>query len=209
MSLLSSAAFSFSPDHMQELANSFETIQHDIGGIGAELEDLDATLYNSTQRGFLAALAMVDLSSRISEFQSAAQLLKSNATTLQEGNVEGALSLTQQARERAQKAQERVELTQQPVSDSERQRRRTEALLTREGPQLSQSPQKNTEDLTELGARLEVMEQSLPQLNNQVHRSSFIRSFSLHTFTSVFNRSSQLLVTVDIIPNGAINGLVG
>ena len=207
MSLLRNATFS--ENHIQELESLFKVIMKKMNEADGELETLDATLDNNTQRGFLAALAMADLSSRISEIQSAAQLLKSNATVLQEANVEGALSLTRQARERAQKAQDRVELTQQPVTDSERQRRRTEALLTRVAPQLGQSQQKNAEDLIELGARLEIMEQSLPQLNNQVHRSSLIRPFSLHTFTSVFNRSSQLLVTVDIIPNGAINGLVG
>jgi len=111
---------------------------------------------------------MADLGSRIGEIETAAQLLKANATRLQEADVEGALSLTRQARERAQKAHDRVEFTQQPIGDSERQRRRTEALLTRVAPQLSESQEKNAEELIALGARLESMEQSLPDLNNQV-----------------------------------------
>lgn len=95
--------------------------------------------------------------------------------------MEGALNLTRDARQRAQKAQDRVEFTQQPVSDSERQRRRTEALLSRVAPQLTESQQKNAADLGDLGNRLELMERQLPDLNDQVISSvKLIRLISVN-----------------------------
>lgn len=75
----------------------------------------------------------------------------------------------------AQKAQDRVEFTQQPVSDSERQRRRTEALLSRMALQLSEGQQKNAADLTDLGARLHDMEGNLPELNHLVRSSQVLK----------------------------------
>ena len=157
-----------SDNQIAELEGLFGAIKVNMEQADVVLQELDTVLDNSTQRGFLVSLAMADLGSRIGEIETAAQLLKANATRLQEADVEGALSLTRQARERAQKAHDRVEFTQQPIGDSERQRRRTEALLTRVAPQLSESQEKNAEELIALGARLESMEQSLPDLNNQV-----------------------------------------
>lgn len=157
-----------SDNQIAELEGLFSVIKTNMEQADAGLQELDTSLDNSTQRGFLLSLAMADLGSRISEIQMVAEALKANATRLQEADVDGALSLTRQARERAQKAHDRVELVQQNIGDSERQRRRTEALLTRVAPQLSESQQKNADELVALGVRLEVMEQSLPDLNNQV-----------------------------------------
>jgi laminin, beta 1 len=151
-----------------QLEELFTSMKANLSASGIELDTLDTSLDNMTQRVFLAELSLTDLKTRAAEIQQHAQSLKDNATRLQEANVEGALNLTRDARQRAQKAQDRVEFTQQPVSDSERQRRRTEALLSRVAPQLSESQQKNAADLNQLGTRLEAMEGQLPDLNNEV-----------------------------------------
>ncbi len=121
---------------LAQLEQLFDSIKTNLTQAGEQLDGLDATLDNTTQRVFLAGLALTDLRTKAADLQAAAQSLKSNATRLQEATVEGALNLTREARQRSQKAQDRVEFTQQPASDSERQRRRTEALLSRVAPQL-------------------------------------------------------------------------
>lgn len=153
---------------LNQLEKLFGTIKANLTKAGEGLDGLDASLDNTTQRVFLASLSLSDLRSKAGELQTAAQNLKANATRLQEANVEGALILTREARTRSQKAQDRVEFTQQPVSDSERQRRRTEALLSRVAPQLGESQQKNAAELADLGARLQIVERSLPDLNDAV-----------------------------------------
>lgn len=153
---------------LTQLEQLFGSIKANLTQAGEGLDGLDASLDNVTQRVFLAGLSLSDLRAKASELQSAAQALKSNATRLQEANVEGALNLTREARQRSQKAQDRVEFTQQPVSDSERQRRRTEALLSRVAPQLGESQQRNAGELADLGARLQIVERSLPDLNDAV-----------------------------------------
>lgn len=150
------------------LTELFETIKTNLTLAGEGMEGLDSTVENTTQRVFSVVLSLSNLRAKATELQTSAQSLKDNATRLQEANVEGALNLTREARQRAQKAQDRVEFTQQPVSDSERQRRRTEALLSRVAPQLGESQQRNAADLADLGGRLAVIERSLPELNNAV-----------------------------------------
>ena len=152
-----------------QLEDMFGLIKGNLTDATDELDALDANLDNTTQRVFIASLALADLRGRANELHSAAQMLKENATRLQEANVEGALNLTREASLRAQKAQDRVEFTQQPVSDSERQRRRTEALLSRVSPQLADSQQRNADSLKQLNDQLHDMERSLPDLNQQVH----------------------------------------
>ena len=153
---------------LTQLEELFGVIGTNLALASEEMDNLDSQLENSTQRVLTVTLSLASLKTRAADLQAAAQALKDNATRLQEANVEGALSLTREARQRAQKAQDRVEFTQQPVSDSERQRRRTEALLSRVAPQLGESQQKNAADLADLGARLAVVERSLPDLNDAV-----------------------------------------
>jgi coxsackievirus/adenovirus receptor len=153
---------------LSQLEELFSTIKTNLTMAGQGMDGLDATVENTTQRVFSVVLALSNLRSKATDLQTAAQSLKNNATKLQEANVEGALNLTREARQRSQKAQDRVEFTQQPVSDSERQRRRTEALLSRVAPQLGESQQRNAADLADLGGRLAVIERSLPELNDAV-----------------------------------------
>lgn len=153
---------------LTQLEELFGVIGTNLALASEEMDNLDGQLENSTQRVLTVTLSLASLKTRAADLQAAAQALKDNATRLQEANVEGALNLTREARQRAQKAQDRVEFTQQPVSDSERQRRRTEALLSRVAPQLGESQQRNAADLADLGARLAVVERSLPDLNDAV-----------------------------------------
>lgn len=150
---------------LQEL---FDSIKTNLTLAGQGMDGLDTTVENTSQRVFSVVLSLSNLKAKASDLQIAAQSLKDNATKLQEANVEGALNLTREARQRSQKAQDRVEFTQQPVSDSERQRRRTEALLSRVAPQLGESQQRNAADLADLSGRLAVVERSLPDLNDAV-----------------------------------------
>lgn len=153
---------------LSQLEQLFGTIKTNLTLAGQGMDGLDATVENTTQRVFSVVLALANLKAKAGDLQTAAQALKENATKLQEANVEGALNLTREARQRSQKAQDRVEFTQQPVSDSERQRRRTEALLSRVAPQLGESQQRNAANLADLGGRLAVVERSLPDLNDAV-----------------------------------------
>lgn len=153
---------------LTQWSDLFAKMKTDLGAAGVQLDSLDSLLDNMTQRIFVAELALTDMRQRAADVDGLANALEHNSTVLQEANVEGALNLTREARTRAQKAQDRVEFTQQPVSDSERQRRRTEALLSRMALQLSEGQQKNAADLTDLGARLHDMEGNLPELNHLV-----------------------------------------
>lgn len=157
-----------SANQIADLQSFFVDLDTIMRESSSAVEELSLTLTDSKQRGFVLTLAMVELMARMDDMKMVADLLKTNATQLQEADVEGALTLTRQARERVQKAQGRVEFTQQPISDSERQRKRTEALLARSVPQLEEGQQKNANELVALGARLEAMEKSLPVLNKQV-----------------------------------------
>lgn len=157
-----------SSGEIANLQDLFESMKSNLTSLAADLELLDTELDNNDQRVFLADIAISDLRSRAKAMIISAQAIKDEATKLQEANVEGALNLTREAKQSTQKSQDRVEFTQQPVSDSERQRRRTEALLSRVVPPLDQVQQKNAQDIAGLAARLEMMERQIPDLNDDV-----------------------------------------
>ena len=66
------------------------------------LREIDENVDNVTQRVLLAELQVPELQKRASRLKTKALELQSNATKLQEANVDGALKLTLEAQQRSQ-----------------------------------------------------------------------------------------------------------
>lgn len=80
----------------------------------------------------------------------------------------GALNLTRTAGERSRAAQDRVGLTEVIISESERNRRRTENLLLHVGDRFNRTQAENEAKLAELSDLLDAVEDGMPDLNEQV-----------------------------------------
>ncbi|KAK2718943.1 laminin subunit beta-1-like [Artemia franciscana] len=155
-------------EQLNMLEDLIQALRTQLSSMRGDMDDLDSAVDSTTQRILSAQFDLSDLRNKVADLRSTANLLKDNTTKLQEANVEGALILIREARLRAQKAQDRCEMSQSHVVDSERQRRRTEALLTRSAEQFNETQDRNREALSELEATLTEMEQKIPDLNDKV-----------------------------------------
>ncbi|KAI5734580.1 hypothetical protein M8J77_008341 [Diaphorina citri] len=126
------------------------------------------TLGNTTQRINLARLALNDLTEEIKKLNKTGEMLKENATLLQENNVEGALELTRQAHDTSLKLKEQSTETEKQINDAERQCKRTENLVTKTFPQFTQGQEENEKALQRLNEKITSLEKNLPDLNELI-----------------------------------------
>ncbi|XP_071527686.1 laminin subunit beta-1 isoform X6 [Panulirus ornatus] len=153
---------------LTSLEDLITELRENLTAAANELQGLEQGVDNTTQRISLASNALADLRLQAEDLRNGAGDLKEKATKLQEANVEGALNLTRYAGERSQSAQEQVELTQVIVSESERNRRRTENRLLHAGDRFNRTQDENEAKLVLLSDMLDDMDGGIPDLNEQV-----------------------------------------
>ena len=83
-------------------------------------------------------------------------------------SLKGALNLTREAYKRSQRAQEAADATERDLADSERQCKRTEALVNRTASQFYKSQAENEDALDTLSEKLKELEIQIPDLNELV-----------------------------------------
>ncbi|KAL1456234.1 hypothetical protein WDU94_000979 [Cyamophila willieti] len=133
-----------------------------------EPNSVGKALGNTTQRITLASLALKDLTDKANQLKEAGEILKENATHLQENNVEGALVLTREAHDTSTKLKvEGVDIEKQ-IADAERQCKRTENLVTKTFPQFTQGQEENERSLQRLNDKINGLEKNLPDLNELI-----------------------------------------
>ncbi|XP_042225500.1 laminin subunit beta-1-like isoform X3 [Homarus americanus] len=155
-------------DSLVSLEDVIAQLSANLSSAAADLQGLEQGVDNTTQRISLATNALADLRLQAEELRNQAGDQKEEATKLQEANVEGALNLTRHAGERSRAAQERVEFTRVIVSESERNRRRTENLLLHAGDRFNRTQDENEANLASLSELLDDMDDGMPDLNEQV-----------------------------------------
>ena len=113
-----------------------------------------------------------------------AQIMKDEITELQETNVEGALNLTKEARERSQKAAQQVEQIQAangPLMESENNRKRTNNLMKNAGVSYKQTQDEDQQTLRDVAQKIRDLEYEIPGLNKK--GDLILKCF--HTFFSI------------------------
>ncbi|XP_071442864.1 laminin subunit beta-1 isoform X2 [Hetaerina americana] len=153
---------------LENMQNLIDSLSENITYSTGKLDEVEKFLENTTQRIYLAKLALNEFQNTSMQLENLAKHLKDNATRLQEGNVEGALNLTQEAHKRAQEAEDKIGKAKSIIADSERQCRRTEALLSRNKEQFQENLLENGNALISLGDKLEGLENMIPDLNEFV-----------------------------------------
>ena len=99
-----------------------------------------------------------------------AQIMKDEITELQETNVEGALNLTKEARERSKKAAQQVEQIQAangPLMESENNRKRTNNLMKNAGVSYKQTQDEDQQTLRDVAQKIRDLEYEIPGLNKK------------------------------------------
>jgi len=155
-------------DQVDRLQTIIDQVRANLTESEQQLQELESEVDDTTQRVLLAEIRVPELRSRSAQLEEKAQQLRDNATKLQEANVDGALSLTREAKRRSELAEQSVKDTDRTLSEAERQRRRTENLLSRAGSQFNQSQSSNQQIIDEVTSKLSDFEKEIPGINDQV-----------------------------------------
>ncbi|KAG1659411.1 Laminin subunit beta-1 [Nymphon striatum] len=155
-------------DDIDELQTFVDDIRQRLQNSQLQLDDLNSELENTTQRVYDANLLLQDLRIRAELLEEDASKLKENATVLQEADVEGALNITRDAQRRSRAAQVQVDIADNTVSESERQRRITENLLERASDTYNRTYMENEQALNNISSNIEDLENMIPDINEMV-----------------------------------------
>ncbi|XP_046407142.1 laminin subunit beta-1 isoform X2 [Ischnura elegans] len=153
---------------LESMQKLIDGLRENITQSTGKLDEVEKFLENTTQRIYLAKLALNEFQNTSNQLENLAKNLKDNATRLQEGNVEGALNLTQEAFKKAEEAKDKIGKAELVITDAERQCRRTEALLSRNQDQFQDNLNENEQLLASLGDKLAELENVIPDLNEHV-----------------------------------------
>lgn len=99
-----------------------------------------------------------------------AEEMKDQITALQETNVEGALNLTKEARQRSQEAADKVHSIQGMHGDlqqSQNKRSQTNNLMKSNGVQYKQSQEEDSQTLRDVTQKIHELENEIPGLNKK------------------------------------------
>jgi coxsackievirus/adenovirus receptor len=136
-----------------------------------ELDGLDDDIADVRQSILQAQANLEYLKEDSDQLTQDAQIMKDDITALQETNVEGALNLTKEARERSQKAAQQVEqiqATNGPLEESKANRERTNMLMKHSGGTYKQTQDEDQQTLQDVAQKIRDLEYEIPGLNKKV-----------------------------------------
>ncbi|XP_035224803.1 laminin subunit beta-1-like isoform X2 [Stegodyphus dumicola] len=162
------AAANITGSDVEDLQDIVEQLRQNLTVTQEHLDVVDHELENTTQKILDAKLALTDLRNRADDLTRDAQSLKSNATALQEANVEGAFNITKDAKVRSDKAESKVRDSRAVLHESEGHRRRTERLLERATDLYNQTFLENEAALMKISGKINMIEEEIPELNGLV-----------------------------------------
>lgn len=132
------------------------------------LDKASEELTNISERILRSNSSLSGLETKVDALKASATSLKHDAINLQEANVEGALNLTREAKRRSDDSVRRADAVQKLLNESERQRRRIEALLVQISPQINKTKDDVSEALKGLETNINSINGVFPELNSLV-----------------------------------------
>ena len=165
------AGASISNDELSAVQNEIDAISGVLTTTTEELDGLDSNLADTKQAILQAKATLEFLKADADRRQMTALEMKEKITSLQESNVEGALTLTQEALEKSQNAKQKVELVSLQngfLTNSEVQRKATESLMDKTRTDFQSTQSQNQGTLDNIITQIENLEERIPELNKQV-----------------------------------------
>ena len=136
-----------------------------ILGTTDELDNLDSSLADTKQAIVQAKSTLAFLKSDADNRKLQALDMKDKITRLQEANVEGALNLTGEARDKSMEAKQKVEMVKMDgghLSNSDKQRKATEGLMTSNSQQFTKTQEEIQQTLTDVVSSISNLETKIP-----------------------------------------------
>ncbi|CAH1103667.1 unnamed protein product [Psylliodes chrysocephalus] len=149
-------------DELQQLRDKINKTEYE------KLNKLDDELDDNKQQVLLNEVKLNELNSSLSELKQQIKELENNGTKLQEANVQGALALIGNAKEKADKAIQKAESSQEDVQYAEIQCTATANFLNNTEKMYKKQSEDNENELLNISEKLKELNSQIPDLNNLV-----------------------------------------
>ena len=162
---------SISNEELEDVQEKINNITEVLSGTTEELDNLDSSLADTKQAIVQAKSTLAFLKTDADRRKLQALDMKDKITRLQEANVEGALNLTGEARDKSMLAKQKVEMVKMDgghLANSETQRKATEALMTNSQLKFTNTQEEIQQTLTDVVSSISNLEAKIPDLNHQV-----------------------------------------
>ena len=164
---------SISNDELAGLAKDIDVTGDKLRATTDRMLELDSTLSDTKQSILQGQYNLTNLRQDAERLTQAASDVRDQATRLQEANVVGALTLTQQAKLKSDQAARQVERIAQdvddrPLYDSVKQRGATERLINDVRDKIAERQVNNTNALADITGQIGRLENRVPELNRAV-----------------------------------------
>ncbi|KAM3967987.1 LOW QUALITY PROTEIN: laminin subunit beta-1 [Aphomia sociella] len=153
---------------VQELLSNISSLQNELSGTEGKVKDSISYLNDITSKINLENVTLDSLRARIEYLKSQTLDLGNNATKLQEANLEGALNLTREAKQRALKASDEAEDVQIIIANTDRQIKNTDRLIEMKYTHFNNNQNENDKKLGDIQNQLSELESRFPKLNEKM-----------------------------------------
>lgn len=149
-------------DELEQLRNKINKTEHD------KLSKLNDELGENKQLVLLKEVTLNDLNNSLNALKQKILDLQNNGTKLQEANVQGALTLIGNAKEKADKALQKADNSQDDVKYAETQCTATANFINNTEKLYKKQSEDNENELKNLSKKLDELNSQIPELNNLV-----------------------------------------
>ncbi|KAJ2950704.1 hypothetical protein O0L34_g8964 [Tuta absoluta] len=153
---------------IQELLGNVTNLQEDLNAAEQKVKESNNNLNAITSKINLGNSSLDGLRTSIENLKLKTLDLSNNATKLQEANLEGALNLTREAKERSMKASDDAESVQQLIANTDRQIKNTDHLIGLQYASFNSSQNDNDKKLADIQQQLNELESQMPKLNDKM-----------------------------------------
>lgn len=149
-------------DELEQLRNKINKTEHE------KLSKLNDELGENKQLVLLKEVTLNDLNNSLNALKQKILDLQNNGTKLQEANVQGALTLIGNAKEKADKALQKADNSQDDVKYAETQCTATANFINNTEKLYKKQSEDNENELKNLSKKLDELNSQIPELNNLV-----------------------------------------
>ncbi|XP_038213536.1 laminin subunit beta-1 [Zerene cesonia] len=153
---------------VKELISNISSLQDHLNEADKKIKDSNDNLNAITSKINLGNVTLDGLRSAIEHLKSKTLELGNNATKLQEANLEGALNLTREAKQRAVKAADDAESVQTIIANTDRQIKNTDRLIEMQYTNFNNTQNENDKKLDDLIEVMSQLDAELPKINEKM-----------------------------------------
>ncbi|XP_050676949.1 laminin subunit beta-1 [Leptidea sinapis] len=153
---------------VKELLSNISSLQDHLKKADQKIKESNDNLNDITSKINLGNVTLDGLRKSIENLKSKTQELGNNATKLQEANLEGALNLTREAKQRALKAADEAESIQTIIANTDRHIKNTDRLIESQYANFNNTQNENDKKLDELQEILTELNSRLPKINEKM-----------------------------------------